>query len=436
MGREYFVSVDGDDNGPGSLAMPWRTLSKVNSTPLAGGDKIYLAGGQDHRGSIVVGGGAARVTGSGASIEITSTGTKRARVLSGAHGGLLIWNKGGVAVSNIDFVGDGSPINATSGICLAADGGRDILYGSVIVKDVDISGYGCAGLAIGSRGSGGFSDVRIENAALHHNAYAGLLTWGSKSYSHRNIVIRRTTAGFNHGIPGLLHPSGHGIHSGHGILLTSVDGALVEECTAHDNGAGNIAHKSGPAGIWVSESRNVTIRNCLSFRNRTASSTDGGGSGLDGGVSNSSLENNTSHDNDGPGFLLAQYAEAAHSFRDNRVVGNTSLRDCRRNDNGAIHLWGPEESPLEQILIKGNRVDLGPGTEGRPRALFIDGRTRGLSILENTFDGPFSPILLQIGPNQSSFVFRDNSLSTQKGFILWQGQIYKEISGWQEPAPV
>ena len=146
--------------------------------------------------------------------------------------------------------------------------------------------------------------------------------------------------------------------------LTSVDGALVEACTAHDNGAANTAHKSGPAGIWVSESRNVTIRSCQSFCNRTASSTDGGGFGLDGGVSRCSLENNTSHDNDGPGFLLAQYVEAAHAFRENCIVGNVSLRDCRRNDNGAIHLWGPEESPLEQILIKGNRVDLGPAAEG------------------------------------------------------------------------
>ena len=435
MGREYFVSNDGDDGGPGSHANPWRTLSKVNATALAGGDKLYLAGGQDHKGSLIIRGIAGQRGNGDAAIDISSTGTRRARVRSGAHGGLLIWNTGGVRVSDIDFVGDGLPLNTTSGICVAADSGRDLRYCGITIRDVDVSFYGCAGVAIGSRGSDGFSDVRIENAVLHHNGYAGVFTWGGGNYSHRDICILGTTAAFNAGIPGLLHPNGHGIHSGNGVLLTSVDGALVEGCIAHDNGAANTAHLSGPAGIWASESRNVTIRNCRSFRNRTASSTDGGGFGLDGGVSGSVLENNTSHDNDGPGYMLAQYAEATRTFRGNRVINNISERDCRRNDNGGIHVWCAEQSLIEQILIKGNSVRLGPAAEGRPRALFVEGPTRELTVVGNTFDGAGSPILLQIAPNQCSLVFRDNALSTQQGLILWQGKVYKEIRGWQEATP-
>ena len=120
----------------------------------------------------------------------------------------MIWNTGGVRLSNVDFVGDGLPVNAASGICLAADSGRHMLYYGVTVQDVDVSGYGCAGLAIGSRGSDGFSEVRVENATLHHNGYAGLFTWGGKSYSHRNICIQRTTGGLQPRYPRTIAPIG------------------------------------------------------------------------------------------------------------------------------------------------------------------------------------------------------------------------------------
>jgi parallel beta helix pectate lyase-like protein len=435
MRREYFVSLQGDDSGPGTLTSPWRTLARVGAASLLPGDRVYLKGGETHAGSLSFRADFAAGRDDAVAVRIGSYGDGRARISSGSAGGLLLWNTGGCEIADLEFVGGGLPLNRTSGICLFADRGRAAKTGNVVIRNVNVSGYGCAGIAIGSAGRDGFRNVRIEHAAVHHNGYAGIFSWGGASYSHEGLAIRHTAAAFNAGIPGLLHPAGHGIHSGHGILLTSVDGAIVENCTAHDNGGLNTAHKSGPAGIWASESRRVVIRRCRSFRNQTASSTDGGGFGLDGGVSESLLEDNHSHDNDGPGFLLAQYAYATHAFRGNRVLRNVSERDARRNDNGALHVWGADQATMEDIVIKDNTVRLGPPTEGRPRALLIDAQTRNLSVIGNSFDGGGAALLLQVGPRQRDLVFRANTLATQTGLILWRGEVYKEIPRWLEAVP-
>jgi parallel beta-helix repeat protein len=43
-GGEYFVATDGDDNKPGTISQPWRTIAKANRT-LQAGDTLYIRGG-------------------------------------------------------------------------------------------------------------------------------------------------------------------------------------------------------------------------------------------------------------------------------------------------------------------------------------------------------------------------------------------------------
>ena len=44
--RTFYVSSAGDDNADGTAAHPWRTVAKVNATPMVPGDRVLLAGGQ------------------------------------------------------------------------------------------------------------------------------------------------------------------------------------------------------------------------------------------------------------------------------------------------------------------------------------------------------------------------------------------------------
>jgi hypothetical protein len=222
-------------------------------------------------------------------------------------------------------------------------------------------------------------------------------------------VIRASVCSHNPGILGLLEHSGQANHSGHGILVTSVDTGIIEQCQAYENGACNTAQACGPAGIWASQSRRLIIRNNESYRNRSASATDGGGFGLDGAVVDSVLEGNHSHDNDGPGFQFAQYF-GAKPFRNNRIIGNLSVNDARRNDYGAIQIWAADGHCIEDCLIQGNTVRLEESREGRPRAFFLEGRTDKLVVRENRFYCQGISMPYEIGALQRDLIFEDNLL--------------------------
>ena len=59
---------------------------------------------------------------------------------------------------------------------------------------------------------------------------------------------------------------------------------------------------------------------------------------LDGGVRNSIVQYNYSHDNDGAGYLLAQF-EGGRAFYNNVIRYNVSENDGQKNSYGGIHLW-------------------------------------------------------------------------------------------------
>ena len=65
-------------------------------------------------------------------------------------------------------------------------------------------------------------------------------------------------------------------------------------------------------GIWTYNSNDVLIQYNESYDNK-AGHIDGDGFDLDGGTTNSILQYNYSHDNDGAGILEAQFAKAQPS---------------------------------------------------------------------------------------------------------------------------
>jgi hypothetical protein len=185
----------------------------------------------------------------------------------------------------------------------------DTKLNTIIIRDVEVSGFGKTGVSVGSwNGKSGFKDVRITYVEAHDNVNAGIFVWGffsaqASGYSHENLYIGHSKAYNNRGKPGT------SVHSGNGIVVSDVDGAVVERCVAYNNGARNTA-VGGPVGIWAWDANNVTIQYNESHHNRTGSSADGGGFDLDGGVTNSVMQYNYSHDNDGAGFLIAQFRGA------------------------------------------------------------------------------------------------------------------------------
>src|SRR5262249_27200436 len=109
----------------------------------------------------------------------------------------------------------------------------------------------------------------------------------------------------------------------------------------------------------------ITIQYCKAYKNRTGGAADGGGFDFDGGVSHSVMQYNWSRDNDGPGYMIWNYAHANRPITDNVIRYNVSDRDARRHAYGAIHL-GTAGEPLRGILVHDNTVYMRPSRAAHP----------------------------------------------------------------------
>ena len=146
-----------------------------------------------------------------------------------------------------------------------------------------------------------------------------------------------------------------------------------------------------------------------SHHNRTGSSKDGGGFDLDGGVRNSIVQYNYSHDNDGSGFLLAQF-EGAKEFHSNIIRYNLSENDGRKNAYGGVHLWSTGASGgIRGTTVYQNRIILTKSANGNPAA--VDCLTDGIHNIRfynNTFETDGSVTKIRGGDNPG-VIFEGNT---------------------------
>jgi hypothetical protein len=350
------------------------------------GDRLLLEAGAEYRGTLtlkIAGGGDPRRP-----VEITSDGEKPATILAGDDDGLFI-SDSGVVVKNLCLMGSGRGTNRGCGVRMFNGRPGGDKRSGIRISGLKVSGFSRAGISVESwpedRSDSGFKDVVIENCNVYDGVHYGI--WsngpeqprGSWKYPHAAITVRGCEV---YGIEG--DPAKHDNHSGNGIMIGSVDGALIERCCAHDNGGRNGSHHGGPVGIWSYCARKVVIQHCESYANRSGERPiDGGGFDLDGGVVESVMQYNYSHDNDGAGYLMYSYKDAPHEFRDNIVRFNVSIYDGRRGEYGGI-VVGHHGNHNVDSLIHHNLVAVRPQEKAKACALIM-AQTRDMKVLNNVF---------------------------------------------------
>ncbi len=334
-GTTYYVNLTGDDSDSGmSASSPWQTISRVNALDLAPGDQVLIKGGQTVAGNLRLG---AEDAGTAASpVVIGSYGEGRATIRAGTGNGVSVYNAGGIEVRDLIVTGVGYTAgNRGSGVEVYTDLGGTTKLEHIRVAGVEASGFGDSGVLLGAYPEdgtkSGFKDVRITDVSAHDNADAGIQSFGyfsdsASGWAHEDVYVGHCRAYNNLGVPG------KGNNSGSGVVLGDVNGATIERCISHDNGENNDHQGGGPIGIWAFESNTVTIQHNESYDNKTGT-IDGGGFDLDGGVTNSVMQYNYSHDNAGAGYLLYQFSGAS-PFKNNVVRYNISENDGRTNLGG------------------------------------------------------------------------------------------------------
>ena len=432
----YHVRASGDDGDDGrSPETAFRTLAPVRQLDLGPGDRVLLEGGQRFAGPLRLDEG--DVGTPQRPIVITSFGTGRATIDGGTGDAVVVLNAGGVEVRNLNVVADGADTNRGDGVRFENQLLGATRLAHVRVDRVTASGFGGYGVRVESGApsrigigldfllpaKSGYRDVEITRVASHDNGLAGIYVYGEfnplwgGTYAHRDVTVRYCEAYRNIGRSGRKLA-----HTGSGIVVSDVDGAVIENSVAYENGLRSESAQGGPVGIWAWDATRVAIRRNVAYRNKTGGKHDGGGFDLDGGITHSVMEYNLSYDNDGSGFLLAQFP-SAHPFHDNVVRYNVSIGDGRKNNTAGILFWsGDPESPVTRTEVVHNTIFQTPSATGSPSALFVRSESvDGLTVRDNVFVTTGGVPLITHKPGQRGLDLAGNVWASDSLVFEWDG---------------
>lgn len=347
FGKSYYVSTTGSNSNNGlSKSAPFQTIAKA-ARLLKAGDSLQLNGGQTHSGSY-----SGKV-----GITICPYGIGKATISSGSNTAITIENAANVTIADLIVKGVGYSTIAIdkSGINIINKSAST--KSNITIKNVEVSGYGNAGILVQSTGSYGFDNVNITGSIVHDNGICGIWvmgTWDGTAFkfTHINVSITNCKAFSNHGR--LDYTTNW---SGSGILIQGTTGGLIDGCEAYENGKDNNNPSGGPIGIWVDDSKNVIIQNSISHHNKGGKTRqDGGGFDIDGGSQNCIIQNCDSYNNEGAGYGLYQW-QTKNPWSNNIIRNNSSTNDGLNTKYGAFTIWGAGTSyKVTNAEIYGNRV--------------------------------------------------------------------------------
>jgi len=421
----YYISPSGNDRNSGTSAQAaWRTIDKVNSTDLNPGDKVLFEAGHEYTANLLLtdeDAGTAKQP-----VVIGSYGSGRATIKAGNGSGVTVLNAGGLVVENLIVMGDNYKTNAGSGIKIVNELPNDQKLEYIRVQNLEAARFGSekqsasderqswlngCGIIVRPR----YNDVRITNCATYENEYFGIRVRAS------NLYVGYCKAYDNPGDPNYFENQ-----SGSGIVVGGQD-IMIEYCEAYNNGYEGGCKVGGPIGIWAVGANNVTIQFCESHHNRTCGRADGGGFDFDGGVSNSILQYNYSHNNDGAGYMIYSYKNAPHTGN-NIVRYNISVNDGQKNNYRGIILatGSPKDNPIYNTQIYGNTIY----TSTSP-AIYVGGKgIYNAKICNNLFITTNNQKLLVGSPDKSMVTLAGNAYWAVDGAFDIAG--CKSLDEWRK----
>lgn len=435
----HFSATGNDATGNGSIDRPWRSIDKLNTLSLRPGDSALFKAGDTFNGKIWLDSNDAGTNSQGrlvAPVKIGSYGATgsvtRATVVAPRNNeGFVAYNAGGIELSDLEFVSGGFDANArTNGVNFLSDRSRSASlskFDHVRVNNVSSRGFGLSGLQVWAHTSVGFNDVQVTSSEFSGNGYTGIYV-GATQYQqkyHTNVVVDGVVS---HNNPGFNDPSLP--YTGHGVILANLDGGVIQNSAAYDNGK---VYGNGNIGLWTYQSNGVTIQNNVSYGNRSPGGYDGGGFDIDGGATNTVVQYNHSYDNDGAGMLLAEY-QTVNPMGNNIFRYNLSVNDGR-DGYGGITVYGVGSNGLaEDTIFHNNTVvvdkSVVPGSKGA--VWFYNGNHDDLEFFNNAFVALNGAPLIAGQTSTSKSKFVDNAYWTDGGPIILQDVTRTSVQSWSQ----
>ena len=412
--RDYFIdAANGSDSNSGkTVKKAWKTLDKISKSSFRPGDRILLRNGQVFQGSLVLG---SQHSGT-ASLPVEISGydddiSAPPSIHSLNDFAVKMQGAEYVNISNFHLKGAGrNRGNTTSGLIV-----QNSRY--VVVDAMEVSGYQKHGINVISS-----EHVRVTHVKAFENGRTGIRAGGDdgerkEMYPTKNVYIGYCTAHDNAGDPTILDN-----HSGSGIIVNHTDSAVVEYCSAFNNGWDMPRKGNGPVGIWAHDANNITIQYCIAYNNQAPRGAwDGGGFDFDGGVTNSLMQYNYSYDNNGVGYGLFQYYGTT-VWENNIIRYNISYNDGDGKEKAGIYMWSaePKKDLLRNCKIYNNMIvnELGHAVRFALEEQESPTDPNGFEFYNNVFISTDEPIHGQF----SRSVFSNNAFWRLDGMPVEQRQ--------------
>lgn len=409
---DFYVAANGNDANPGTQAQPWLTTGNMYSRAWVPGDTLNLRGGDTFAGMIYF-----EATGTAANpIRVRSYGTGRATITNGSNAGIYCYNTSGVEIDDLNIVGS-NPVH--DGISFYSFGAR---YPHVRIRNCEVTGWK-NGVAVGGDSGGGWSDVLISGVDAHDNRDAGIAFYGPQApnFASADVTVTGCRAWDNEG-----NPASTVTNTGSGIILGSVDGALVDLCSAWSNGALCPAPE-GPVGIWCYDANAVVIQRCVAYDNETGSTADGDGFDIDVRSSNCVIQYCLAYRNEGAGILVYALSDSTHTgnvVRHNLCWGNSRGHDYYYAE---LTLAGN----VGNVAVYHNTLiarDVGAIV---PPALSIENTPAGATIRNNILVGHSGLLVRALGAYTTGQVLAQGNDYFGGAGIRWGGTTYATLTAWR-----
>jgi hypothetical protein len=412
----YYLSPTGNDTNTGTdPSTPWQTLAHVNGTVLQPGDQVLLQGGAAFSGPLLLGN---RAGTSASPIVISSYGVGNATIDAGLGNAINATNASWITISNLILVGSGYSTNTGNGIYFF-DNQPGVTDNGVNINNVDVSGFGQIGIYVLARQGGIWNNVSITHSSAHDNGYGGVLVdtrnLAGQYYSH-SVYVGHVQAYHNAGASITL--------SGYGIHFIGVSGGVIERSVSYDNGwlPGNGGATGGISALICDH---ILLQYNESYDNHTGKS-DGDGVILDA-TTNSVMQYNYSHDNDGTGLFLG--AEIGLSSNGNTIRYNISQNDARTR-LGGILIW----ENVSNNDIYNNTIFVSPSSSSPSAVMFLNFSGSSMHLRNNIFITTGGVPLITYAGGGTDILFQGNDYysSGSKFTISWLGTTYNSVKFWRK----
>lgn len=317
--KTFYVAPDGDDNNPGTLEKPWRTIQKAADTLLAG-DTVYLRQGvyAEH----------VRPKNSGApGNEIAYLNYPDEEVILDGQDVLLpddlsglfeINNRSYIRIRGIHLINSGP----------FADNGAILIIAS--------------------------DHITVENNTTHNTASSGIGVWDS-----REIVIASNTveqAGVGGGQECITIAGSQGFEVRDNLVIDcQKEGIDAKDGSSNGVIDHNIVSHPKAVGIyvdaWDKPTHEITVSRNVVF-NSAESSGFAVASEMGGLLSNIRLENNLAYHNHTYGIEISACCSANHPMKEILIINNTLYRNGVDWGGGIIQ----DNAQAQQVIIRNNIV--------------------------------------------------------------------------------